>query len=166
MTIVDTPGFSDSGGASEQNKLIKEMMTILNNDVKGANALLIVMKGSMNRIDAGFQKAINHMQNLFGNGFWNNVIIGVSFWQYIPYEINKRNRSQEDEEWFKTKWQQAFHEKFQINIELEFIFIDSHFNVNMDPNDLQISKDHFIVSSNNHLFSLLQTLICKQIYHT
>ena len=80
MTIVDTPGFSDSGGSDEQNKLIKEMMTVLNNDVKGANALLILMKGSMNRINSGFQKAIINMQNLFGNGFWKNVIIGVSFW--------------------------------------------------------------------------------------
>ena len=147
MTIVDTPGFSDSGGSDEQNKLIKEMMTVLNNDIKGANALLILMKGSMNRINSGFQKAINDMQNLFGNGFWKNVIIGVSFWQYVPYEIKKRNRKHQDEDWFKNKWQLAFEEKFEIDVKLQFVFIDSHFNVDMDPNDIQISKNHFIVST-------------------
>ena len=51
----------------------------------------------------------------------------------------------QDEDWFKNKWQQAFEEKFEIDVKLEFVFIDSHFDVDMDPDDIEISKNHFLV---------------------
>ena len=96
LTIVDTPGFDDSEGPESQNELVDEMMNVLKYEVKEANALIILIKGTETRFDSAFQQTIRDMISLFGNAFWNNVVIGVSFWRYDPYHINDRQRNQKE----------------------------------------------------------------------
>ena len=50
FTVVDTPGFGDSD--NEDTELIDEMMEVLHNVVKGANAVMLLVDGTDERFDA------------------------------------------------------------------------------------------------------------------
>ena len=56
FTIVDTPGFGDSD--NDDNKLIDEMMDVLKNVIKGANAIVLLVNGGGERFDASLQVCI------------------------------------------------------------------------------------------------------------
>ena len=60
FTIVDTPGFGDSD--NDDNKLIDEMMDVLKNVIKGANAIVLLVNGGGERFDASFQQMMREMQ--------------------------------------------------------------------------------------------------------
>lgn len=60
FTVIDTPGFGDSDG--EQNELIDEMTGVLKDTVKGANAIVLLVKGTSNGLTSGLQQMIREMQ--------------------------------------------------------------------------------------------------------
>ena len=126
FTIVDTPGFGDSDGNEEQDKLIKEMMTVLKDDLKEANTFLLLMKGTSTRFDAEFQKIIRLMIAMFGKSFWTHVVVGVSFWPYDEFKVKERNRQVnfnsttsivKNEAWFMKEWNIQF-------MEYSFLIVD------------------------------------------
>ena len=60
FTIVDTAGFGDSD--NDDNKLIDEMMDVLKNVIKGANAIVLLVNGGGERFDASLQQMMREMQ--------------------------------------------------------------------------------------------------------
>ena len=60
FTVVDTPGFGDSEGHETENTLINEMMNVLKNTIKGANALVLLLNGEQERFDYAFQQTIRY----------------------------------------------------------------------------------------------------------
>ena len=50
FTVVDTPGFGDSEGQETENELIDEMLDVLKNTVKEANALVLLLNGEEERL--------------------------------------------------------------------------------------------------------------------
>jgi len=124
FTVVDTPGFNDSDG--ESNDLIDEMMNVLKKIVKGANAIVLLINGEDERFDSSLQQMIREMQALFGESFWLSTIIGVSHWHYDDWHINERNRTGETEKEFMAEWNSLLQEKFHIEVELQGVFIDAY----------------------------------------
>merc|ERR1711970_846712 len=86
MTVVDTPGFGDN----EDEALIEEMMDVLVNQLDHADTLLLLLNGESTRFSAGLQTMLNWMTLMFGKGWWDYVVVGVSFWAYDQESIDKR----------------------------------------------------------------------------
>ena len=61
---MDTPGFGDSDG--DDNKLIQEMMEILDNDLGSANVILLTLEGSTPRFTSGLYDMMRQMSSIFG----------------------------------------------------------------------------------------------------
>ena len=53
-----------------------QMLKVLKDKVKGANALMLLMNGEEERFDASFQQMVREMQAMFGNTMWEYIIIG------------------------------------------------------------------------------------------
>ena len=123
FTVVDTPGFGDSD--NEDTELIDEMMEVLHNVVKGANAVMLLVDGTEERFDAALQQMIREMQALFGEALWANTIVGVSHWAYDANSVNQRNYTGKTEEVFMAEWNELLQTKFHIDTTLSGVFIDS-----------------------------------------
>merc|ERR1712212_822773 len=123
FTVVDTAGFGDSD--NNDNDLIDEMMDTLKNAVKEANALVLLISGEQQRFNSALQQMIREMEALFGERFWDNAIIGVSFWAYDSASIAKRKHQGRTEEKFIQQWNQQLQDKFHIKQKLQGVFIDA-----------------------------------------
>ena len=53
-----------------------QMLKVLKDKVKGANALMLLMNGEEERFDASFQQMVREMQAMFGKTMWEYIIIG------------------------------------------------------------------------------------------
>ena len=89
FTVVDTPGFGDSNG--EDGVLIDEMVKALKDDIKTTNGCLILFNGEDDRYNNFLQQMLREIVMIFGNGFWDNAILGFSHWAFDQSAINKRN---------------------------------------------------------------------------
>ena len=66
---MDTPGFGDSDGSD--NKLIEEMMNILDNELGDANIIVLAIDGATPRFSSGLYDMLRQMSSIFG-GFTRN----------------------------------------------------------------------------------------------
>jgi len=129
FTIVDTPGFGDSDNDDE--KLIEEMMDVLANTVDHADTLLLLLDGREVRFTAGLQTMLKRMTVMFGQNWWDYVVIGVSFWAYSQDAIDGRHCDDnypeycKDEAWFQREINAQLNEKFNVNRNFTFVFTDS-----------------------------------------
>jgi hypothetical protein len=141
FTLIDTPGFGDSDGRDENIRLLAEMLDVLENDVKQAHTLLILLRGDMTRFSFAFQQTISMMKAMFGETFWDNVVIGVSFWKHDAYNVKQRNHMNKTESWLESELQEQFKEKFKVEKDLPFVFIDSFSQqpYNMGDQDQQVA---------------------------
>ena len=64
VQIVDTPGFGDSDGSD--NKLIEEMMNILDNELGDANVIVLAIDGGTPRFSSGLYDMLRQMSSIFG----------------------------------------------------------------------------------------------------
>lgn len=137
VTIVDTPGFGDSGGRDVQNKLISDMMEILNHEIKTCNVIVLAIKSAgFNRIDASMHTMLQQMTALFGNSVWDKLVINIGWFKYSQLQQTIRRATCldpvrcRDEEYFKTEISKVLKERYNEKIkgDLRFTFIDSHAN--------------------------------------
>ena len=61
---MDTPGFGDSDGSD--NKLIQEMMDIVDNDLGSVNVIVLVIDGATPRFSSGLYDMLRQMCSIFG----------------------------------------------------------------------------------------------------
>ena len=64
VKIVDTPGFGDSDG--DDNKLIQEMMEVLDNELGTANIIVLALDGATPRFSSGLYDMLRQMSSIFG----------------------------------------------------------------------------------------------------
>jgi len=150
VTVVDTPGFGDSRGDLDAPH-IEEMMQVLKQEVKSANAIMLLLKGDMNVFGAGLVKMIRELTMIFGVSIWDNVILGVSFWKYDQNEINQRNKTCHepypperchDESWFTKVINEQLKEKLHLKRNIPAIFVDSWSQTRYEVND-EIQQEYF-----------------------
>ena len=140
FTVVDTPGVGDSD--NDDSDLIDEMMSVLNKDVGSANLILLLLKGTETRLSRDLQQMIREMRALFGENMWDNLVIGVSFWSFKLDSMNNRKNNCEwspanckNKEWFEKSMLKILQEKFHIEQDLPFVFLDSWAKHPMNIND-------------------------------
>ena len=76
VTVIDTPGFGDTLERDEEN--VEELVKILKEDLQYIHAFVIVFNGQSPRFTYGLKSMLKLFQNMFGPGFWPNVIFAVS----------------------------------------------------------------------------------------
>lgn len=89
VQVVDTPGFGDSDNDDET--LIEEMMAVLASTVDHADSLLLLLDGTDARSTAGLQTMLKRMTVMFGQDWWDYVVIGVSKWSFSQEAIDERS---------------------------------------------------------------------------
>ena len=70
--IVDTPGFGDSDGSD--NKLIQEMMQILDDQLGSANVIVLAIDGSTPRFSSGLYDMLRQMSSIFGETWQVHIL--------------------------------------------------------------------------------------------
>ena len=62
---------------------------------------------------------IRLFEKMFGNAFWQNVVLEVTRWHYDDRSLkNRKERGETEEEWQKT-WNDEFHNLFDIPVRLK-----------------------------------------------
>merc|ERR1711892_713229 len=147
FTVVDSPGFNDSDG--EDTELIEEMLDVLKNTIKHSSTILLVLKGTENKFTKGLQDMLTKMSSIFGQQWWDFMVIGVSFWKFDQESIDGRAEECEyypdsckDEAWFMREINKELQEKFHIEKDFTFSFIDSWSQTKPNDED-EIQQDHF-----------------------
>ena len=148
--IVDTPGFGDSDNDDES--LIEEMMDILANVVDHTDTFLLLFDGTETRFDASLQTMIQRMTMIFGQNWWDYLVIGVSFWAYDQNSIDERKCYPEypeychDETWFCGEMNRQLQEKFDVKKNFTCVFTDSWSQTPGPPGfntDDPLQQDHW-----------------------
>jgi len=128
LTVVDTPGFSDSD--NQDGALLKDMTKFLKNNLKEAEVLVLLLDGKETRFNAGLQNMLQQYSTVFGTKLWNHLFVGVSFWEFDQYSIDKREKRCPgtrcgNETWFKNEVQTQLAKKFEVTNTFEFGFLHS-----------------------------------------
>jgi len=88
VTVVDTPGFGVN--LEEEEATIDGLVDFLRNELKYVDAFVIAFKQMDNRVTNGFKTMIKIVDGIFGEEFWDNVIIEATFWGYSLDDIEDR----------------------------------------------------------------------------
>ena len=54
------------------------------------------------------------MEMMFGYKFWDNTVLGVTFWAYDEKSQNERNYTGKDEEWYASMMNTALQERYHL----------------------------------------------------
>jgi len=111
------------------------MMNILDSELGSANTILLAIDGSTPRFSSGLQDMLTQMSSIFGQIWWDFMMIGVTKWKYSQAAIDERQANCDfygdpsehckNEAWFIRALTEQLEEKFGQNIPFTFAFMDS-----------------------------------------
>jgi len=152
FTIVDTPGFGDSDG--EMDDLLEEMMNVLKNDIKTADAILLTLPSTIDKFTKELTDMLKQLEMLFGKKMWNSTIIEISKFSYNQLDIDIRNMTCEahpdqcrDEKFFYIEINKQLEEKFHIGMNLSIVFVDSFAMLPPDNTNDPVQQEHFKIET-------------------
>ena len=79
LKIVDTPGFGDTRGLEEDEKIFEKISDVFKNKIDIINAICFVAKSSGNRLSSREEYIYNKVLNLFGNDIKENFVFMLTF---------------------------------------------------------------------------------------
>ena len=125
VTIIDTPGVGDNRGADCTNAMETAAFV---KSLKSIDAFVLVLKGTTTRIGLSLQNHINRFVEMFGQDFWQKVVIEVSFWSHSRKDAEQRNRTREmDEGTFTRDLNNLMGDVFKVPFNLTVVFVDPVF---------------------------------------
>lgn len=147
ITVIDTPGFEDYDDDDEEHS--EEMMNTLANTVNHTDTILWLIKGTDTGFSDSLQKMIRRMTIIFGRGWWNYVVIGVSFWPYDQDSSARRNETCQhypdrckDEAWFENQINAEINKTFAPGKQFSCVFTDSYSQAEWNIGD-STQQDHW-----------------------
>ena len=124
-------------------------MNVLDNKLGYANTILLVLEGTVPRFSNSLYAMLRQMTSIFGESWWDFMMVGVSKWKFSQDAINERNltcslipENCRDEAWFMTEFNSQFQEKFGINKTFVFAFMDSWSQSPLGIND-PVQQEHW-----------------------
>jgi len=148
FTVIDTPGFGDSDG--EMDQLIDEMMFVLNNDLVYTNILMLAIEGFTPRFNENLEYMLKQMSVIFGQRWWDFMVVGVTKWSYSIEACWERARDChdypddcKDEAWFERELSTQIQERFDVNRNFSYVFVDSWSQTTGNQHDEQQQKYWF-----------------------
>ena len=94
--MVDTPDFGAT--IEEEEATIDGLVDFLTNKIKFVDAFVIAFKQMDNRETPAFKKMIKIVTGIFGEEFWDNVIIEATFWSFSEQSIEIRAEHSREEQ--------------------------------------------------------------------
>jgi len=79
LKIVDTPGFGDTRGLEEDEKIFGKISEVFKNKIDIINAICFVAKSSGNRLSSREEYIYNKVLNLFGKDIKENFVFMLTF---------------------------------------------------------------------------------------
>jgi len=150
FTVVDTPGFGDSSG--RDNTFIQEMMEVLDNQLGYSNVIVLAVDGGTPRFRDGLTDMLKQMSSIFGETWWDFMMVGVTKWSYKQSAIDERQDDCDfygdpsdnchNEAWFIREIQKQLLEKFGLSRNFTFAFMDSFSQSGNNPND-EVQQIHW-----------------------
>ncbi|KAL2079187.1 hypothetical protein ACEWY4_024931 [Coilia grayii] len=79
-TIIDTPGYGDTGGRKEDKQIAKHLLELFTSyeGVRSINAIGLVVKASENRLTESQQYIFDAVVSLFGHNVKKNIVIFIT----------------------------------------------------------------------------------------
>ena len=105
MTVIDTPGFAEED-FEEEDRLMYDIIDELKNTIKNVNVFIIILNGEQTSMDGKFESMIGLFGKIFGNQFWNNVLLQTD-WTFDDRAISTRGENNE------TKWESDWNDKLR-----------------------------------------------------
>ena len=105
VTVIDTPGFAEED-FEEEDKLLYGIIDKLKNKIKNVSVFIIILNGEETSMDGKFESMIRLFGKIFGNKFWNNVLLQTD-WTFTAREISIRGENNE------TKWESDWNAKLR-----------------------------------------------------
>jgi len=133
ITVVDTPGFGVN--LEEEEATIDGLVDFLRNKIKFVDAFIIAFKQTDNRVTQSFKTMIKIVDGIFGEEFWENVIIEATHWSYSARDIQKRGALTE-EAWLNNTPKRTLKSTAPNIDELMAVFIDT-FYWDKDKNEIE-----------------------------
>ena len=137
FTVVDTPGFGNN--LVEEEKTIESLVNVLKDEIKYVHAFIICFKQQDNRMTHSLRSMIGLMQKMFGDDFWENVIIEATHWNYHDKSIEMRRSSNPPilEEWWTDQFNNLFEREYGLKFRLPSVFIDTYYD---KANEYELKK--------------------------
>ena len=136
FTVVDTPGFGDE--LAKEEKTIDDLIDSLKDRVKFVHAFVIAFRQQDNRMTASLRSMIGLLQKMFGDLFWENVILEATHWSHHPYNDGLREDTLPPltERRWADQLNDLLREEYGVAREIPAIFIDT-FYTNSSRRELQ-----------------------------
>ena len=136
---MDTPGFGV--GLEEEEHTIDGLVNFLKEDLKYVNAFVIAFKQMDYRPTTAFKTMIKIVDGIFGEEFWDRVIIEATFWGYSEEKIEERDLT--EEEWLNHTPKKTLNGTAPKSVldNLKAVFIDSFYR-SSDPHQEKKFKEN------------------------
>merc|ERR1711915_972665 len=135
FTLVDTPGFGDTGPDGDAF-LINNIINTLKNNLTDANLILLCFE--YERFGPEIQNMLLELESLFGReNIWEHAALEITKWAYDQKSIMDRNISGITEQKAVNEINQKIKEISHLNHDLEGVFIDSFAPLYLDDETQQ-----------------------------
>ncbi|XP_035284142.1 uncharacterized protein LOC118232967 [Anguilla anguilla] len=86
LTVIDTPGFEDTGGLKNDPRVSQNLYTLLNSvyGIQQIDAACLVVKASQNRLSPSQKYIFDAILSLFGKNMEKNLMILITFSDWLP----------------------------------------------------------------------------------
>ena len=128
-------------------------MDILDNELGSANTIVLAIDGGTPRFSSGLQDMLRQMTAIFGQSFWDFLMVGVTKWKYDQYSIDQRQTDCDfygdpsddckNEAWFIRELTNQLNAKFDLQREVTFSFMDSFSQAGPNQND-EVQQQYWI----------------------
>ena len=139
VTVIDTPGFGDV--IEQEEATINGLVDFLRDEIKYVHAFIIAFKGTgkSTRLTNSLRSMLNLFRKMFGDDFWKNAVMAVTWWDFDPYDEKQRLKEPvpKTETSFANELNGILRNNFSLTNDVPAVFIDS-----------QYSKDNMVESSN------------------
>ena len=141
FTVIDTPGFGDK--PTDEERTIESLIEVLRDEVRFVHAFVIAFKQQDNRMTASLRAMINLLQKMFGDRFWDNVILEATHWSYHPYNEKLRMDTQPPltEVGWAAQLNAILGQEFGVRRDIPAVFIDTHYT--REGNSSQVESQKF-----------------------
>ena len=92
FSIIDTIGFDDPSNDTDAN-IISELVLRLKNHCDHVNLFIIAVNGQNPRLDASLIGMIRIIEGMFGDMFWNQVVIVFTRMPMDAKSVTRRSRN-------------------------------------------------------------------------
>ena len=135
------------------------MITVLKTEIKTTNGFMIVLNGRADRWDEKLEPMLTEYEAVLGKEMWKHIILCVSKWSFDQKYIDEREINNKTPKSWITEHIRKINEKFTIDVDLDYVFIDSWAR---NPETDNLSDSHQQVMYNNETKKLWNWLSNSQ----